>query len=343
MFSNPFRRKPAEAPAPLAVKALEKFPLHADSTGRFVIPNWARVEASLAERFAREDPNALWVSVAASWLDDLRIALGDGFRVSASENFFLLSRGDERMAKVFLDFAEKTRKRILMLLDGIANDEGYGKSCVLVFANEDDYYEYVANYYPDEGEFAFSSGMYINDGYGHFVCVETDMSNVEPIIAHELTHMQLTHLPLPAWLNEGLAVNTEKILSPRFGSSQTLAEMQAKHAAFWNAQTIQEFWSGKSFLRTDDGNELSYDLARQLTTLLSQDRTSFVKFANAVELNDGGQRAAQTHLGIGLELAVEKLLGEGDWQPNPSLWGDTPERGGFSTIANDPAARPLPC
>jgi hypothetical protein len=329
MFSNFFRRKSAEAPPPSVPQVLEKFPLHSSSTGRFVIPDWARVEDSLTGRLAQDDPNALWSSVAASWLDDLRIALGEEFRVDASKNFFLLSRNSARNAKVFLDYAEKTRKRILILLEGIASNEGYGKSCVLVFANEEDYYEYVANYYPDEGEFAFSSGMYINGGYGHFVCVETDMNNIEPIIAHELTHMQLTHLPLPAWLNEGLAVNTEKILSPRFGASHTLAEMQAKHDAFWNAQTIQEFWSGKSFLRTDDGNMLSYDLARQLTTLLSQERTSFVEFANAVDMNDGGQMAAQTHFGIGLELAAEKLLGSGDWQPNPASWGDAPERGGF--------------
>jgi hypothetical protein len=329
MFSNLFRRKPTGAPAPVAPQALEKFPLHSSSTGRFVIPDWARIEGSLTERFTREDPNTLWSSVAASWLDDLRVGLGEEFRVDASANFFLLSRSKARDVKVFLDYAEKTRRRILMLLEGIASDDGYGKSCVLVFANEDDYYDYVANYYPDEGEFAFSSGMYINHGYGHFVCVETDMNNIEPIIAHELTHMQLTHLPLPAWLNEGLAVNTEKILSPRFGSSHTLAEMQEKHHAFWNGQTIQEFWSGKSFLRADDGNMLSYDLARQLTTLLSQDRASFVKFANAVDMIDGGQMAAQTHFGIGLELAAEKLLGSGDWQPNPARWGDAPERGGF--------------
>ncbi len=329
MFSNFFRSKPADSSTPDAPKALEKFPLHSSSAGRFVIPDWAHIGDSLAERLTRDDPNVLWSSVASSWLDDLRIALGEAFRVDASAHFFLLSRNNAREAKVFLDYAEKTRKRILMLLEGIASDEGYGKSCVLVFANEDDYYEYVANYYPDEGEFAFSSGMYINHGYGHFVCVETDMNNIEPIIAHELTHMQLTHLPLPAWLNEGLAVNTEKILSPQFGSSHTLAEMYAKHRAFWNTQTIQEFWSGKSFLRADDGNMLSYDLARQLTTLLSQDRASFVKFANAADMIDGGQLAAQTHFGIGLELAAEKLLGSGDWQVHPTKWGDAPERGGF--------------
>lgn len=124
-------------------------------------------------------------------------------------------------------------------------------------------------------------------------------------------------------------MNTEKILAPQFGSSHTLAEMQAKHSAFWNAQTIQELWSGKSFLCADDGNMLSDDLACQLTTLLSQEHASFARFANAADMDDGGQAAAQTHFGISLGLAAEKLLGSGDWQPNPAEWVEAPERGGF--------------
>ncbi len=324
MLSKFFRGKLGESAA-----AIEKFPLYSRSTGRFLIPDWTHVADSLAERLKRDDPNILWSSVAASWLDDLRIALGNEFRVDASTHFLLLSRSQARGAQVVLDYAENTRKRILMLLEGIASDQGFGKSCVIAFASEDDYYEYVANYYPDEGEFAFTEGMYINHGYGHFVCVEADMNRIEPVIAHELTHMQLAHLPLPAWLNEGLAVNTEKILSPGYTSSHTPAEMRHRHSAFWNAHTIQEFWSGKSFSRPDDGNMLSYDLARQLTVLLSQDRTVFVNFANAAHVNDGGQQAAQTQIGIGLELAVEELLGEGDWQPHPAKWADAPQLGAF--------------
>jgi hypothetical protein len=330
MFSKLFRTKIAKTAQLPKQEPIEKFPLYAKKQSRFAIPDWDRIDESLAGRLAHEDPHLLWSSVAVSWLDDLRSVLGEPYRASSSDHFLLLSPGSEREAKLFLDYAEKTRKRILHLLDGIASDGGYGKSCVLAFADIDSYYEYVANYYPAEGEYAFSSGMYINDGYGHFVYVAAEMVAIEPIIAHELTHMQLTHLPLPAWLNEGLAVNTENILSPRSGSHFTPAEMRSKHSVFWDEKTIQEFWSGKSFLRVDDGNLLSYDLAKQLTTLISQNRASFVSFSNAADIFDSGQQAAEHHLGIPLEHAVSHLLGAGNWRPEPSLWGNPPERGGFT-------------
>ena len=329
MFSKLFRKKIVETTQLPKPQSIERFSLYAKTQSRFSIPDWDRVDESLAERLVHEDPHLLWSSVAIAWLDELRSVLGEPYSVSSSDHFLLLSPSSEREAKLFLDYAEKTRKRILHLLDGIASDGGYGKSCVLAFSDIDSYYEYVANYYPSECEYAFSSGMYINDGYGHFVYVAAEMPTIEPIIAHELTHMQLTHLPLPAWLNEGLAVNTENILSPRSGSHFTNAEMRSKHSAFWNNQTIQEFWSGKSFLRTDDGNLLSYDLSKQITTLISQNRASFVNFANAADMFDSGQQAAERHLGIPLEHAVSHLLGAGNWRPEPLLWANPPEPGGF--------------
>jgi hypothetical protein len=172
--------------------------------------------------------------------------------------------------------------------------------------------------------------MFINAGYGHFVCVQSDMRAIEPIIAHELTHMLVMHLPIPAWLNEGLAVNTERIVSEPGGWGYTPQEMREMHARFWNESTIQEFWSGKSFLRTDDGNLLSYDLARQLVTVLSQDRARFVAFVNAADRQDGGQAAASEHMGAELEMAVTVLLGEGAWRPAPEVWTHDTERGGFA-------------
>lgn len=328
MFSKLFGRTTPQPPIETSTP-VESFDLFSSTKGRFAIPDWECVNQSLAPRLAQEDPNELWARVAHCWLRALKEPLGDGFRISSSDNFHFLSPGTAREQQLFLEFAEKSKKRILRLLDGIARDEGYGKSCVIAFADEDQYYDYVANYYPDEGEFASSSGMYINHGYGHFVCVSTDMQAIEPVIAHELTHMHLTHLPIPAWLNEGLAVNTEQILCPPRGPHYTSGEMKQKHAAFWNAETIQEFWSGKSFLRADDGNLLSYDLAKQLVTLTSQDRARFLAFVNMATIEDSGQAAASHHLDNELEVAVGYILGEGDWRPDPAQWAGEAERGRF--------------
>jgi len=68
-------------------------------------------------------------------------------------------------------------------------------------------------FYPEEGEFDLSSGMYINEGYGHFVFPAQDINFAEPIAVHELTHVCVVHLPIPLWLNEGMAVLMEDVLA----------------------------------------------------------------------------------------------------------------------------------
>src|SRR5712691_9689764 len=48
-----------------------------------------------------------------------------------------------------------------------------------------------------------------------------------------------------------------------------------KHKAFWNESTIQEFWSGKSWLRPDEANTLNYDMAKYFVVLAAQDFDAF--------------------------------------------------------------------
>lgn len=239
----------------------------------------------------------------------------------------------ERQRRLVLDYAERTRRRALQLLDGIASDEGFGKSVMMVFSDYDTYYEYITNYYADApaaDELALSSGTYINHGYGHFVFVEEDLDRVEPVIAHELTHSLLAHLPLPAWVNEGIAVNTERRLCPRSSSGLTARELQEQFARFWNAATIQEFWSGKAWLRPDEGNRLSYELATTFITLAAKDDwRQFSGFVNAADIKDAAESAAREHLGVSVADLAGAVLGPGDWSPKPALWQEGTERGQF--------------
>ena len=219
-----------------------------------------------------------------------------------------------------LAYAEKTRRRIQSALDGLVAESESGKLCVLIFADHDQYYEYVANYHLDGGEYPLSSGMFIQHGYGHFVFVQDHLSSLEPIIAHELTHCMLQHLPIPAWLNEGIAVNTERRLSPPGPPLYTAAQMHEKHVAYWNERTIQAFWSGKSWRRHDDGNALSYDLATHFVSMAATDFDNFRNFANAATLRDSGDGAAREHLGYPLQHLAEAVLGPGPWAPAPEKW-----------------------
>jgi hypothetical protein len=99
--------------------------------------------------------------------------------------------------------------------------------------------------------------------------------------------------------------------------------------AFWNEATIQEFWSGKSWLRPDEGNMLSYDLAKIFVGLAAADFDAFRSFANAADVADSADAAALKHLGYPINNLAEAVLGEGPWKPKPELWKEGVERGQF--------------
>src|SRR5688572_17624715 len=172
--------------------------------------------------------------------------------------------------------------------------------------------------------------MFLQHGYGHFVFVDDQMPVMEPTIAHELTHCLLQHLPLPAWLNEGIAVNTEHRLCPPPGRPlHTPEEMHDKHVSFWNEKAIQEFWSGKSWLRPGEANMLSYDLARHFVSMIARDYDAFRAFVNTANTADSGDAAALEHLGYPIGHLAEAVLGTGTWHPKPETWNEGVERGQF--------------
>jgi hypothetical protein len=268
--------------------------------------------------------------MAAAWLDALMTALPDGYQRSESANFMLLSPLEARPTRVLLDYLERSRKRVLATLPGITDDLGHGAYVVLVFHDEDSYYRYIANYggsSPDPE--AFTSGMFIDAGYGHFTFMAGPFDTMEPVVVHELTHCLVRHLPIPAWLNEGLAVNTEQRFvpaRPRWGPS----EREFLFSRFWTPETIQEFWSGKSFLRPDEGQSLSYELAKLLVQLLDKDYERLQAFCRSAVREDGGMAAAGPALGASLAELAGAVLGEGDWTPRPEMWTTGTEKGQFS-------------
>lgn len=292
---------------------------------RFPRPNWDDLNRFTEEKFPEAQRDEAWTLVAKLWLTKLIDALGSKYQLHESDNFLVVTSESDRYARLFKESLERSRRRILRALDGIANDAGYGKHVVVIFDTQDEYYPYVLHYYPKKGEFSFSSGMYLNYGYGHFVFPHQEINLAEPIAAHELTHACLSHLPIPLWLNEGIATAIEDSLFNthplRFDN-----ELHRRHKKFWNENTIQEFWSGRSFYRPGESNELSYNLARFSVDALAKDFTVFRKFALAAHHNDSGQSASKEIFGVSLGLVIEAFLGKGNWSPQPGSWNESDKR-----------------
>lgn len=99
------------------------------------------------------------------------------------------------------------------MLEDLTEPATLGKELLIAFDDSEDYYRYVSGFYPEEGTFAMSSGMHLGSGCGHFVTHGTELHAIEPVIVHAMTHSCLAHLSLPVWLDEGMAVNAERMFA----------------------------------------------------------------------------------------------------------------------------------
>ncbi len=292
---------------------------HFTESGGFPRPNWESIYEHVEKNLKDEDQNKIWSEIAYAWTLKLKSKLSHDYQIHESENYILVTSESDRYVKLLQDFLENTLKKILSTLKGIASDDGHGKYVVIVFNDIDDYYSYISYYYPEDGVFGLSSGVYLNNGYGHFVFPHQEVSYAESITAHEMTHSLLSHLPIPAWLNEGMAVTIEDMIT---GSAPLRMdnELFARHKAFWGENEIQEFWSGDAFFRADVGQELSYSLAQFAVKSLSHDYPTFVRFANKASFEDAGELAAKEVFGSSLGNLIAQFFGDGDWAPKPQEW-----------------------
>lgn len=322
-------------PEVVSVDAAIEFPFasHLKPHHGLPIADWDAVRRWLEECVPAARRATAWMACERAWMEHFRAALGAGYRLEEGGTALVLSSLEPNLARASVGYMEKSLRRILAALQGIAQAPDLGKDLLIVFDGEERYYEYVSHYYPESGEFAFSGGMHIDWGCGHFVTVKKDLRSIEPVIVHEMTHGCVAHLPLPAWLNEGIAVNTERRFAGAEPGLYTPEQLHEKHLAFWDAATIQEFWSGKSFLRPDEGNMLSYELARVLVEYYARDWEAFRAFACEADRADGGGAAAARHLPLSPGAAACAILERPvapEWEPAPASWEGEPEKGGFA-------------
>jgi len=293
------------------------------TSDRYPRPQWEEIATRVTES-APKDENSTWSQIAEHWLKQHCTAAGKSYWCTRSENFLLASPLEKRPAANLIAFAEKARRGITRALEGLAATDGFGPHVILVFDTEDEYYEYIAPFYPDGGHYAVSSGVYLNPGYGHFALPRRDPDLLETVVAHELTHALVSHLPLPEWLNEGMAVNLESSLCPRYARKLDLGWLE-RHQRCWDGDAVQDYWSGKAFHRPDKLSELSYELAWVTVRSLAEDYGLFRQFASEASFEDAGQNASLKHFGHGLGIHFQPVLGEGDWEPNPTRWREEPE------------------
>lgn len=296
------------------------------------VPDWDAFGDWLEDLAGEQMRAQAWSEAEQIWLAHLGTALGPSYRLARQGDCLILSCMADRQLTSLFDFIRGKSQQITRLLDGLAGRPDWGHDILIVFADHESYYRYVSRYYPEAGEFGLSAGMQISAGCSHFVMVQDDFSTLEPTIVHEMTHNYLSHLPLPVWLNEGIAVNMEAQLCRSSLTDLGPQQMREKHQQFWDEAHIQEFWSGQSFRRSDDASLLSYDLARILVARFSADWPRFRAFANAAQASDAGATAASEYLNMALDTAVMAIIDappDGSWHPDPARWLQMAEHEGI--------------
>ena len=288
--------------------------------GEFTRPDWSAIRdllGILGEGLSDSEHKEAWTDAAMTWARRLAHDFGGDYLATESLKFICVSEleiSDVRRVLRFAEHAEVCSRKFL----GDVAWQGHYKHVLILLPEQDDYDHYIAQFYPD-GSYAASLGVQINAGYPHIVVHFVEWHEALTTLVHELAHACVSHLPLPNWLNEGVALTLEKKIGDvpppeRLANAQAVwsiqsgwtpplmwSELAERHHGFWNEENIQGFWAGTSFFEPGTPNELSYSLAEVLVDLIAQDGDHWLEFLTRAQWTDAGQTAALDCFGKGLE------------------------------------------
>ena len=277
----------------------------------FSRPDWKAIQQFIKDNVAKDDLQETWRYITTTWLKELAGDLGGNSRVYQSHSFSCLSDLESDTTRKLLDYAEAVVGVIRSGLKEAAWTGFNGKHVLLFFSEPDDYYSYIS-YFHGDGSHVLSWGVFTRKGYAHIALPYFDTGSAQRVLVHELCHNLVCHLPIPLWLNEGIATVVQTKMANRpFMIDYELAD---RHRAHWNETNIYTFWSGKSFNIPGDDSELSYSLGQIMVTLLSEE-SDFIEFVKNANWRDAGQDASQNILGKDLGEIVGGFLGPGKWRP----------------------------
>jgi hypothetical protein len=320
------------AVTPVPLTDLSNLDLGFETVEGFSRPNWTMVHEFIKGNVPKMDLSAAWDFVVVKWLEQLAADLGGRARVCQSDHFYCLSDLESGATRPILAYAEFVVETICSYLRKAAWSGYYGKHVLLLFSDPDDYFAYIS-YYHRDGKHILSSGVFIRKRYAHISLPYINSWSAQHVLVHELAHDLLCHLPIPLWLNEGLAVVIEGQVVRR-GLSMN-GELADRHRSHWNETSIQGFWAGTTFDMPGNDSELSYSLAEVLVSLLSEKGGAFDEFIKAADWRDAGQDAAINILGQGLEEVAGGFLGPGHWRPQRKAIKE-------NLKACEPAPQPIP-
>jgi len=290
-------------------------------------PHWPAINAWLHDSVTPEYLDEAACQITRYWLTRLIAALGNTHALTVSKHFFLVAVGDEKRRTQTLDFLEKSRAFVLEGLGEIARKCGTRPQVFLRLPSVDACDEFLASFDSDGAHTEAAGTFFPNGSVPVPYCECPRFSEETGLLADNIASHLLRYLPLPAWLHHGAALVFKVALAGgHFGV--LYEDLIHEHERCWNAETIQDFWSGEAF-RDEQWQSLSSSLAEILIDVIQRevrpDPDTFRGFVAAANFQDGGESAAQEHLGVGLGEIASVFLGDGDWTLRPATWQSSEE------------------
>ncbi len=289
-----------------------------DATKVFAFPDWPKIHQWIEDSFPSSEHGQVHDVIVRDWLRQVAAGFSCEMEVGESEHFFVVTSRAAGNTRATLVQLEDYRNQIISSLAELNLMEWSRKVAVIVAPDQDAFTRYLSDYYSD-GEYMLPGGVCLRQGCVHFVLPDSNLVTSAPVLAHELTHVCVTGIDWPLWVEEAVVQAIEHKLSQR--KPYVLdREMAGRHRKFWNRENIQDFWSGYSFHYPNEGSELSYHLCRFLLESVAQEgRNQLLAFLRQARRSDAGYKAMWDVLGVFPCEILTDFLGEGDWALKESL------------------------
>jgi len=273
--------------------------------------DWGAVDLWISRREPdQQGQAALRRAAAAAWLDEVRDSLKEDHRRWRHEWVEGLGPMESDRAVRIARGTDGAIATVTKALSRMRGPVPIPPFAVVALGSSDAYYSFISHFYPEEGEWGTSGGVYINDGPDSFplIALPTNLKwALEQTIAHELTHHALHGMGLPLWIEEGITQMMEERVTG-VANFKLDREMIQRHRDRWLDGELELYLSGGAFgSAEEDTQELAYHLSQLVVRgLLAKDAERFFAFARACR--NGAVGAIERHLGASAEELVERAL-----------------------------------
>lgn len=254
-------------------------------------------------------------SIAAACLDELRDTLDADHRRWRTLHVEGLAPLGGQIGPSVAQVAERAFTVLAKEFATIRGDEPIAPVAVVLIEPLESYIDFTASYFPEDGAFATSGGLYLNEDPDAFALIAVNTSarhQAEAAVVHELTHHALHGHGLPLWVEEGFTQVMEQRVTGA-GNFSIDSAMIGRQREAWSDGGIARYLDGESFVSPErDEQELAYHLSQWFVRSMLMNRPRpFMAFARDCKSTTPDD-ASERHLGAPLRDVLRQVTGIDD-------------------------------